>query len=52
MERIKENRPFNRYGMDSLVAFKMINTLEERYGVKIPIAILFKNYSLKNSVTI
>lgn len=47
MERIKENRPFNRYGMDSLVAFKMINTLEERYGVKIPIAILFKNYSLK-----
>ncbi|PHF04952.1 DszB [Bacillus wiedmannii] len=46
MERIKENRSFDKFGMDSLVALKMINSLEERYGVKIPIEVLFKNYSL------
>ncbi|XKK25082.1 acyl carrier protein [Bacillus sp. CB62A.1] len=52
MERIKENRSFDKFGMDSLVALKMINSLEERYGVKIPIEVLFKITLLLNLVII
>ncbi len=46
VNKIDERKSLDVYGINSIIVFKMINSIEDKYGVRITIREFLENYSL------